>query len=337
MKIRGQVFFLSVPLLCMVLPACVGLSPAQNQGPPPEPLFVIKVDRDKSLAPSAVDDSSLDKFFSDEIEQPGLSRDRFDRILADAIIKFDPTQELVSIKDHNISLKRSDGTTSSTFTDNAWAVCREIPGGRKRSLRMFLSSSKEIGRADFNKNSGINDVVPLVRSTEMIEQTSALGASAQGAAAESLKLAWHPIAPGIVCVYASDSPNSLAMLSAEKAAQFGLGAADMKKVPLQNLLSHLPTDISVYAQNGVFMVTCGGDFESSLILDDRLMSALKKRVKGRLVFGVSNKDVLIAADGGDPSAVARARQLIERNIREGSRPVSDKLYYWDDGKITLWQ
>ncbi|HND08488.1 MAG TPA: hypothetical protein PL012_22585, partial [Candidatus Obscuribacter sp.] len=78
MKIRGQVFFLAVPLLCMVLPACVGLSPAQNQGLPPEPLFVIKVDRDKSLAPSAVDDSSLDKFFSDEIEQPGLNRDRFD-------------------------------------------------------------------------------------------------------------------------------------------------------------------------------------------------------------------------------------------------------------------
>lgn len=311
------------------------LATAREQSPMSKPLFVIKIDRSKTLKPSAADDPRVDKFFADEIEQPGLSRDRFDELLADAIVKTEPGQSLIGIKNHAISVKYSDGITADTFTDNAWAICKDSPGQRKRALRNFLFASKEM-RNGFGQNNGtISDVVPLVRSDKLIEETRTLKRNSANSEAKSLDLAWYPIAPGIVCVYASDSPNSLAMLPASKAAELGFSENDIRKMPLRTLRSHLPVDVSVYSANGIFMVTCGGDFESSLILDDQIMGAIKQRVKGRLVFGVSNKDVLILTGDADQTTVDKLRQIVERGAREGSRPVSDKLYYWDNGKISL--
>ncbi len=335
MKINRQLIsFATIPLISLLLQSCNVLAQTEKQ-PLAKPLFVIKIDRSKTLEPSAAGDQRLDSFFADEIEQPGLSRDRFDELLADAIVKTEPGQSLIGIRDHDISVKLADGTTADTFTDNAWAICKDIPGERKRSLRTFLSVSKEI-RSGFGKNKGtISDIVPLIRSDKLIDETRTLKMKEASASASSLDLAWYPLAPGIVCIYASDSPNSLAMLSAAKAAELGLAANDMKKGPLRTLRSHLPTDVAVYSANGIFMASCGGDFESSLILDDQIMAAIKQRVKGRLVFGVSNKDVLILTGDADKTAVEKVRQTIGRGAREGTRPVSDRLYYWDDGKISL--
>lgn len=334
--ISRQVFFAAaVPLFCLMVQSCGMVSLAQNDGPPPTPVYVIKVDRDKTLKPSAVDDSSLDQYFADEIEQPGISRDRFDRLLADAIVKFDPSQSVVSVKDHTIALKRPKGDVASTYTDNVWAICKDIPGSRKRSLRTFLTSLKEINSGVVKGKGTVSDVIPLVRSALMVAQMDGIKPSGAAKDTKSFALAWYPLAPGIICVYASDSPNSLSMLSADDATKLGLGAKDIKSGPMRTLRAHLPTDISFYGANGIFMVTCGGDFESSLILDDEVMKALKERVKGRLVFGVSNKDILMATGDQDQAAMAKLRQVIERGAREGARPISDKLYYWDDGKITL--
>lgn len=318
-----------------LLQSCNMLAKAGEQSPPPKPLFVIKIDRSKTLEPSAAGDQRLDKFFADEIEQAGLGRDRFDQLLADAIVKSEPGQSLIGIKNHAITVKFADGNTADTFTDNAWAICKDIPGQRKSSLRSFLFATKEL-RSGLGKNIGtISDIVPLVRSDKLIEETRTLKLNAANPDTKSLDLAWYPIAPGIVCVYASDSPNSLAMIPAAKAAELGLTAKDIKKGPLRTLRSHLPVDVSVYSANGIFMPTCGGDFESSLILDDQIMGAIKQRVKGRLVFGVSNKEVVILTGDADKAAVEKVRQIVERGAREGSRPVSDKLYYWDAGKISL--
>lgn len=324
----------TVPVICLLVQSCGLLSSAQSEGPPPEPVFVIKVKRDLSLKPSAVDDATLDQYFADEIEQPGISRERFERLLADAIVKYDPTQSVVSVKDRTIALKRPKGDVANTYTDNVWAVCKDIPGKRKRSLRTFLTSLKEIASGTAQDKGTVSDVVPLVRSAMLVDQID--GAKPSGAAPDtkSFALAWYPIASGMICVYASDSPNSLSMLPADKAAKLGLSAADIKKGPMQTLRSHLPTDINFYGAKGIFMVTCGGDFESSLILDDEVMSELKKRVKGRLVFGVSNKDILMATGDQEQAALAKLREVIARGAHEGARPISDKLYYWDDGKIT---
>lgn len=336
MKIRRQLIsFATIPLISLLLQSCNMRALAEKQSEQPKPLFVIKIDRSKTLEPSAAGDQRLDKFFADEIEQPGLSRDRFDKLLADAIVNSEPGQSLIGIKNHAISVKFADGITADTFTDNAWAFCKDIPGERKSSLRSFLFATKDV-RSGLGKNKGtISDIVPLVRSDKLIEETRTLKLNAAGPEAKSLDLAWYPIAPGIVCVYASDSPNSLAMLPAAKAAELGLTANDMKEGPLRTLRSHLPVDVSVYSANGIFMLTCGGDFESSLILDDEIMATIKQRVKGRLVFGVSNKDVLILTGDADKAVVENVRQIVERRAREGSRPVSDKLYYWDNGKISL--
>lgn len=334
--IDRRVFFAAaVPLFCLLVQSCGMVSLAQNDSPPPTPVYVIKVDRDKTLKPSAVDDSSLDKYFADEIEQPGISRDRFDRLLADAIVKFDPSQSVVSVKDHTIALKRPKGDVASTYTDNVWAICKDIPGSRKRSLRTFLTSLKEISSVVVKDKGTVSDVIPLVRSALMVAQMDGIKPPDAAKDTKSFALAWYPLAPGIICVYASDSPNSLSMLSADDATKLGLGAKEIKAGPMRTLRAHLPTDISFYGANGIFMVTCGGDFESSLILDDEVMKALKERVKGRLVFGVSNKDILMATGDQDHAAMAKVRQVIEHGAREGARPISDKLYYWDDGKITL--
>jgi Protein of unknown function (DUF1444) len=325
----------TLPLLSVLVQSCSAQFPLAKSQPPAKPLFVIKVERDKHFAPSAASAVSLDKLFADEIEQPSLDRDRFDQLLADALIKTEPGQSIVGIKDHAITIKYPDGGTADTYTENAWAICKDIPGERKSHLRTFLFSTKEM-RKGFDKNKDtLSDVVPLVRGDAMLEATKNLKMQEGNQSAKSLDLAWYRIAPGIICVYAADSPNSLAMLPATKATELGLTAADIKKQPLRTLLSHLPIDINVYGTNGIYLPTCGGDFESSLILDDQFMQTIKKRVKGRLIFGVSNKEVLILSGDADKDVVDRVRQMTEHNWRQLSRPISDKLYYWDDGQISL--
>lgn len=300
-----------------------------------KPLFVIKVDRNKELTPSAADNQELDKLLSDEIEQPGLSWDRFDILLADGILKTAPGQSLVGIKNHAISVKYADGQVGDSLTDNAWSICKDIPGQRKKSLRTILSAAQEMHYNLKKEITESGDIVPLIRGSELIDQSKNLKMNNPDSDAKPIDLAWHPIAPGLVCVYAVDAPNSLRMLNSKEATRLGLTASDMKKGPLRTLLSHLPSDISVFGSNGLFIPKCGGDFESSLILDDHFMAAIKARVKGRLVFGVSNKDLVILTGDAEKTMVDYVRQSTENGAHSLGRPISDKLYYWDDGKITL--
>ncbi|MBS2007767.1 MAG: hypothetical protein JST01_12045 [Cyanobacteria bacterium SZAS TMP-1] len=322
-------------VLCLLplMQACGTLAQEPELKVPAKPLLVIKVDRDKNIEPSAAQNVLLDKYFADEIEQPGLSHDRFDRLLAEAIVKTESGQSIVGIKDHVITVKYAGGLTGDTYTDNAWATCKNMPGQRKASLRTMLFGTKEVVRESGKHGDLLSSVVPIIRSSAIIDEVTKIKMPGDGR--HLATMAWYPLAPGLICLYAVDSPNSLAMLPAAQVAKLGLTADDMKKGPFRTLLAHLPTDISIYSFDGLFMPVCGGDFESSLILDDELMSTVKSRVKGRLVFGVSTKDLVLLTGDADPANVKKLRKSIERHAQASPRAVSDKLYYWDDGKISL--
>ncbi|MDR3616021.1 MAG: DUF1444 family protein [Candidatus Obscuribacterales bacterium] len=328
---RRHSFAILLSAMLFLLQSCATATPIDEQISQAKPLFTIKIERNKDLPPSGGDDSSLDKLMPDEIEQPVLTHIRFDELLASSMLKARPGQSLIGIKDHTISFKNPGGQKFEILTETTWADCKDMPGNRKVKLRTMLASMEEYEKRSNEAPTTANDVVPLIRREGMIEETKKL----ETPDGKPVDLAWFPIAPGIICILAHDAPNSLQFLNASESTKLGLTVKDMKKGPVKTLRSHLPTDVSVFGGNGVFMVSCGGDFESSLILDDEIMSTIKQHVKGRLAFGVSSKDVLLLCGDADKNAVELLRETILREASRAPRPVSDKLYYWDDGKISL--
>jgi uncharacterized protein YtpQ (UPF0354 family) len=76
------------------------------------------------------------------------------------------------------------------------------------------------------------------------------------------------------------------------------------------------------------MLVCGGDYESSLLLQANLWKELAKDMKGSLVAAVPNRSLMVYGDGADAAKVARLRSIVRKMHAEEDRPISPRLLRW---------
>ena len=271
--------------------------------------------------------SSLDKFWSDDIEAPHLNQHRF-RLLAEAAIqRVNPKIKVLSATDSALVLGLN-GQKGEASLDNAWNLCKGEPGYRREMLRGYLAIWTFQPGVTSENSIEASKVVPLVRSPEWLMNSD-----------KGSPLVVEPVCGDLRLAYASEMPRSLSFLPEDSLTNtLRMSRTQVKVLALNNLRSRLPPSLDCQSvAEGVFSVDSGDFFNPSLILLEDFMDVLNKRMGGALYFSVPDNNILLCTDGSSEANLTELRRKTAELYKAAAKPQTLQVFRWRDGRISVAQ
>ncbi len=170
----------------------------------------------------------------------------------------------------------------------------------------------------------------------LLQQTKWLKAASQRAIPQ---VAHRPFVKGVVITYVFDMPHYRAYVNTDMLEQMTGGGKfsfeEIHEYALNNLRLRTTTDI--YETHGAYtrtLIVCETDdgYAATRILLPELMEKWRRRIPGRMLLGIPNRDFLIGFSERHPDVKALARQ-VRRDARQREYPLCPRLLIWEDGAV----
>ncbi len=203
------------------------------------------------------------------------------------------------------------GAARTLNLDNAWREARGKGAPTlERVVQHYLRLLDDAGEGD---GVDADHVVPAIRAVAWLEELQAQRAQ-QGDLVAPVR--HEPFAREIVLTYVFDLPDRMAFLSPEEGDDLAATWAGLHDLAVGNLWRALRDDLQVHQMDeGVFMVTAGGDHEAALLCVAPLWARLAGKVAGDVVAAVPARDLLLFAGADDARGLdtlrMRAQELFE--------------------------
>lgn len=134
--------------------------------------------------------------------------------------------------------------------------------------------------------------------------------------------------------YAEDRENSIHYISKNDLEEINFSIEDLKEKSIENLLNSF--EMKRHGENGYYMITIGGNYESSLILLD-IWHRENFSVNGDFVIGIPARDILFITGSKDSENLHRLYDSIKKINETGDHLVSDKIFEFKNGKFEVLQ
>ena len=149
----------------------------------------------------------------------------------------------------------------------------------------------------------------------------------------------RPFIKGVVITYIFNFPQYSAYVHTDIWAQMTLNGQvpdeTIHQCALENLRLHTkPDSYETFGVANKTMIVCethDGYAAARVLLPD-LMEKWSKRIPGRMLIGIPNRDFLIAFGDRHPDRGSLTRQ-IRRDAKQREHPLSGHLLIWQNGKI----
>ena len=261
-----------------------------------------------------------------------LSPREFTREFAEALRKAGPGRTVTIVGDLEVKVKSADAGESTSFLNNAYDSYKQQPEAKAEVIERFVTAylesfeslNGEIGEVDRSR------IVPVIKDAPWLEETRQ--AMLTRGAKETPEHVWEEFCPGLILVYAEDSPKNIRYLRPEDLETAKIERAELRKLASENLERLLPK-IELRGTNGLYMITAGGDYEASLLVLDSIWNGGEMEVKGDVVVAIPTRDLLLVTGSADTKGIAEVREMVKQAIAEGSYRLTEKLFVYRDGKF----
>ena len=119
----------------------------------------------------------------------------------------------------------------------------------------------------------------------------------------------QPLVADLILFYGFDQPSHFMMVAQRDLARLSLDKQRLHSIAITNLRRTIPQLELHKISSGVFMLTCGGNFEATTLLLDEVWQQVSAMVSNELVVAVPARDIVIftGADNYDGLAFMRAK------------------------------
>jgi uncharacterized protein YtpQ (UPF0354 family) len=253
------------------------------------------------------------KEWKDWLRTPVLSPSAFTAACAGAMKAAFPELTIQVRQTLEIALMRNGEEVLKAFGGNFFADCPEEFEERVAHVEHFVATMAmhmdEIteGRSACTPE----EIVPIIKDARFLDQSDPQ-------VAEGLKkMAFVPLVADLFVFYVQDKPQQLGFIQKEDLHKLGLSLnKELLDLAVSNLRKRL-ADIEVYGDGPLRMISCGGTFEASLLLESRIWDQLANDLHGDLLAAVPARDLMIVTGSQEPEGLSRLRQMIERVNRSG--------------------
>lgn len=234
-------------------------------------------------------------------------------------------------------LHYADKTEHRVFLQNALTTLRATEGAdRIAYLRNLLASPAARLEATGAR------ILPVLKPDDFIAAVRAQMAGFSAAEiADALPL-HRPVAPGLIGVYALDTPEKMVMLTQSEVDRLGLTLSDLPELAHAHLLDHL-SEAASYQRHDLdslrfHMWQVDGNYEASLAFHPKLWQAEAKAFGAPPVVAFMARDLVLAVSSADDEACERLSQNAIKAHGQSAYAISPHLYTPDEsGGWRLWR
>lgn len=235
--------------------------------------------------------------------------------------------ELVLINGLEITTKLKDSDNYRHFLDNSYAEYKNDPKDLINVIEKYTFGSKELYLPE--QPVKLEKIVPVIKDKRYLIETSKIVENFENTHV------YEKYNSELYIFYAEDKESSISYLTKERIEQLNIGIETLKQKSIENLNS-VVSKMESHGENGYFMLTSGGDYESSLLLFD-IWNKENFPVDGELIIGIPARDILLITGTNDLENIEKLKNTIEEINENGDHLVSDKIFIFKNGKFEVWK
>ena len=214
-----------------------------------------------------------------------------------------------------------DGREGSLDCESLWREVSDDPRAFEGLLRHRLSGLAEALRPTPTR---AESLFPLVKPVEFLDYLREQGFEPVG----------EPLVDDLWIAYVLDQPRGMTYLSRDHhLPQLELAEGELRARAVANLWA-AQDHVRVHGIPGAghLLLTCGGNYEASLLLVDELWERLAPHLRGDPVVSVPTRDVVAIVGSEDLDQLAQLALAAESIYEQGSYPVWPNLLTRREGR-----
>lgn len=257
-----------------------------------------------------------------------LSANAYTQEYASQLRKALPGSKVTVTKDLELKVSDSKGHEFTAFLNNSYTAYRNSPEDKESIIAKYVRASAEPLHSSKIDSSRITPVIKdRTWLTEIQQEMKARGAK------EIPENVYDSLNDELVIVYAEDSPKNLRYLTPKDVETLGVPRESLRELAVKNLRALLPK-VSAQGNNGIFMLTAGGDYEASLLLFDKIWNDNAFKVDGDYVVAVPARDLLLITGSKDKAGLAKVRELARKTVAESPYYITADLFVYRNGHFS---
>jgi uncharacterized protein YtpQ (UPF0354 family) len=258
-----------------------------------------------------------------------LNPSHFTREYAEALRNAAPEVRVEIVRDLELKVISKEGSISRRFLYNAYDNYKLNP--KKRNAIIFEHVTAGLQQST-SETIDEQRIIPVIKDAGWLES-----------AKHSVRDIGEPDLPeyeilndDLVIVYAEDSPKSIRFLGQSKVTKLKVPRSELKKLACNNLRRILPK-MEHYSKAECYMITAGGDHETSLLLLDEIWSKDRIDVDGDFVVAIPARGLLFVTGTKHKEAIELLKGFSKKAYNDGPYRITPKLFVRRDGKFTRFE
>ncbi len=237
------------------------------------------------------------------------------------VLRKSSTMTIVVDGDLQLSAKKANGTNAGTiFLNNPYDMYQRTPAKKEQIIKQFVESWLE-GITLEEKSIDPTRIVPVVKDHPWPAQAASV-AKQHG---KSFELVYDELNPQLVILYVEDTPNNMRYVSEAELKKTKIDRKELRALACDNLQRLLP-ELKFSGTNGFYMISAGGDYETSLLLLDSFWQDKRLRMKGDPVVALPGRGFFLVGDSANEAGIARLKKLSEKVYEESTYKLTPKLF-----------
>ncbi|HEX4410234.1 MAG TPA: DUF1444 family protein [Xanthobacteraceae bacterium] len=236
-----------------------------------------------------------------------------------------PDAKVSVAADLHLETRGKAGGTTDTDLHNAYQAYLGAPGQLDAVIRRYVGLLVDTVR--------LGGVAPPVDRSHILPvlkpNSWAAAIIEQRKSAPATMLLTEPFNNELTIVYVEDHPSSIRYLMTRDDVGDRTKLHDLALANLQRLLPKI--EMATVA-DGVFLISAGGDYDPSLLLDDGIWSSGQIKVAGDIVAAVPAKNALVVTGSRNAAGLTKLRALVA-DLARGPYAVTPALFVYRGGKF----
>ena len=255
---------------------------------------------------------------------PLLTPVQFTQEMATALQRSALKVQTEIVQDLALRFTMADQRKGTLHLRNAYQKYLCNPGAKDAIVAIYICSFEDHPSLTPNAPIDSSRIVPI------LQRNSSRDDYMQGG--KPTDNCWKRYTEDLIVEYAMDLPKAILFLTNAHLADLKMSVEELHKTAVENLKKLFPAP-DMQEANGVYRVTCGGNYDVSLILVDEIWDADAFEVRGEIVVAVPARDCLLVTDSGDPERIRKLSELAGEVQAVAPYSVSSRLLVRRGGKF----
>lgn len=220
---------------------------------------------------------------------------------------------------------------------SAYVAYRETPQQLESVVQAHLATLKKTPALPLptHKIAAAEALFPLLQQASWVEEKRK---------DDGPTLLWRPFVTGVVVTYVFDFPNHRTYVNQSHITEL-LGAQQItvEQIHADALINlrkvaakHKVISVGSLRERLVCCETQDG-YAATAVLLPEVMGEWAKRIAGRMIIGIPNRDFIIAFSEQHPSGVETIAKQVRRDAAKRQHPLLSRLLVWDNGNLCEYQ